>query len=88
MIGSPVTAGISLISPEGNTHVHSGPSPSDPDLIQPSNGAFNYSSSTAKPFTASQQRSANQRKLSMPSHFPATPRGFVSSLLNPFLRWL
>ncbi|RCN45667.1 hypothetical protein ANCCAN_08324, partial [Ancylostoma caninum] len=78
MIGSPVTAGMSLMSPEGNAQVHSGPSPADPDFTQPSNGSFNYSSSTAKPFTGSQQRSTNQRKLSMPSHFPATPRGSES----------
>ncbi|KAL6738828.1 hypothetical protein Aduo_012333 [Ancylostoma duodenale] len=78
MIGSPVTAGMSLMSPEGNAQAHPGTSPADPDFTQPSNGGFNYSSSTAKPFTGSQQRSTNQRKLSMPSHFPATPKGSES----------
>ncbi|KIH69119.1 hypothetical protein ANCDUO_00531 [Ancylostoma duodenale] len=66
------------MSPEGNAQAHPGTSPADPDFTQPSNGGFNYSSSTAKPFTGSQQRSTNQRKLSMPSHFPATPKGSES----------
>ncbi|CAJ0602293.1 unnamed protein product [Cylicocyclus nassatus] len=62
----------------GANHAHSAAhSPGDNEFAQPSNGTLNSSSSTAKPFTSNQsrQQSTHQRKLSMPSQFPAASRG-------------
>ncbi|CAJ0602522.1 unnamed protein product [Cylicocyclus nassatus] len=77
MIGSPIATGMALLFPEAN-HAHSAAhSPGDNEFAQPSNGTLNSSSSTAKPFTSNQsrQQSTHQRKLSMPSQFPAASRG-------------
>ncbi|KAK6042778.1 hypothetical protein COOONC_19719 [Cooperia oncophora] len=74
MIGSPVATGASLLPPEGNTHSNSLSSNADIDSSSPSGMYNNQQSTASKPSAATlqrPQRQPNQRKLSMPSHFPS-----------------
>lgn len=76
MIGSPVTAGASLMPPDGTPNANSLSSNTDGELI-PSNGMINHASaSKASTSTLSRpSKTAHQRKLSMPSQFPPAGRG-------------
>lgn len=84
MIGSPVTAGASLMPPDGTPNANSLSSNTDGELI-PSNGMINHASaSKASTSTLSRpSKTAHQRKLSMPSQFPPAGRG--STLASSFL---
>ncbi|VDM53003.1 unnamed protein product [Angiostrongylus costaricensis] len=80
MIGSPVTAGTSVLPSEGNVNLNMLSPCNDADFGTP-NGDFNHHSSVTKPSSSTLQRPSKQvqqRKLSMPSHFPLTPRGSES----------
>ncbi|XGW30428.1 hypothetical protein V3C99_009419 [Haemonchus contortus] len=80
MIGSPIATGSSLLPPEGSTNANSLTSNADSECTSP-NGMFHHDGLHGKPLAATAQRAVrqpNQRKLSMPSHFPPSGRGSES----------
>ncbi|KAE9421438.1 hypothetical protein Angca_002232, partial [Angiostrongylus cantonensis] len=87
MIGSPVTAGTSVLPSEGSVNLNMLSPCNDADFGAP-DGDFNHHSSVTKPSSSTLQRPSRQvqqRKLSMPSHFPLTPR--EPMLSSEFVPW-
>ncbi|KAJ1351664.1 hypothetical protein KIN20_007776 [Parelaphostrongylus tenuis] len=80
MIGSPVTASGSILPSEGTVNPDN-LSPCNDTDFGPPNGVITHRSSLSKPIPSTLQRPLRpmqQRKLSMPSHFPPSPRGSES----------